>query len=99
MFDQGKLPEIQRATEAVIAQEQAIEDHGIQTAPMKTVNAYLEQTYGKKSAPSIIPAQDTASSKVMTLDQAIAEDEARQAEAKKQSRTRPDLSGLMGWNR
>jgi hypothetical protein len=97
MYDQGKLPEIARAQEALAAQAQAQEDYGIQNAPMKQVNAYLQQTYGKKPAPSIIPAQDTARSKVMTLDQAIAEDEVRQAEAKKAARTRDDISSLKGW--
>jgi hypothetical protein len=60
MYDQGKLPEIARAQEALTAQAQAAEDHGIQTAPMKNVNAYLEKQYGQKQAQNILeplPAQ------------------------------------------
>jgi hypothetical protein len=82
MFDEGKLPEIAKAQQAVIIQEQAVEDYGIQNAPMKEVNAVLEQRYGRKQGPNILP-QTPATSEVMTLDQAIADDEARQAQPRK----------------
>jgi len=45
MFDEGKLPEINKAQVALHQYAQAQEDHAIQNAPISQVKQYLTANY------------------------------------------------------
>jgi hypothetical protein len=68
----------------------AQEDYGIQNAPMKDVNAVLEQRYGRKPRPNILPATPADSQRI---DTAIEERMLAAMKPKSQEEVQSPLSG------